>query len=152
MRFDNNTSYHLVNRGPNCAAAGNLGPDSIYRCRLTSIGIPMLKIRRSLPWKSPYLGKTVFILRQGPGRLQAMVLFAAWHGHYNPTKYARMQCVTIIGVVKNKMEYKYCIHRRNLPRCCVCQWYPYSSIYIQAAWSYKWAVLLPVDDVVGGKG
>ena len=38
-------------------------------CLLTSIGIPMLKIRRSR-WESPYLGKTVFILRRGPGRLR----------------------------------------------------------------------------------
>ena len=46
--------------------------NSISRCRLSSRGIAMLNIRRShrnvLPstWESPYLGKTVFILRQCP--------------------------------------------------------------------------------------
>ena len=53
---------HLVTRGPS---------QSIYRCGLTSTGIPMLKIRRSrdlsLTWESPYLGKTIFILKRGPG-------------------------------------------------------------------------------------
>ena len=71
MRFDNNTSYHLVNRGPNCAVAGNLGPDSIYRCRLTSIGIPMLKIRRSrdrlvLNMEIPIPGKDGLYIETGP--------------------------------------------------------------------------------------
>ena len=30
------------------------------------MAIPMLKIRRPLTWKSPYVDKTVFILRRGP--------------------------------------------------------------------------------------
>ena len=44
---------------------------SIKRCRLTNIGISMLKIRRSrdrliFNMEIPYLGKTVFILKTGP--------------------------------------------------------------------------------------
>ena len=47
----------------------NQGAVSIWRCRLTSIGIPMLKIRRSRDRLMfniviPYLGKTVIILRR----------------------------------------------------------------------------------------
>ena len=48
-----------------------LGTISIDRCRLTSIGSPCqdgLTTVLSLTWESPYLGKTVFILRRGPGR------------------------------------------------------------------------------------
>ena len=49
------------------------GAVSIQTCRLTSIGIPILKIRRSrdrliFNMGILYPGKTVFILRQGPGR------------------------------------------------------------------------------------
>ena len=46
------------------ASMWNLGTVSIYRCRLTSIGIPMLKI---LNMGIPYLGQMAFILRRGPG-------------------------------------------------------------------------------------
>ena len=47
------------------------GGISVLRFHLTNIGIPMLKIRRSrdrliFNMGSPYLGKTVFILRQPP--------------------------------------------------------------------------------------
>ena len=49
----------------------NLGPVSISRCRLTSLGIPIIKIR--LSWDSlifimgiPIPVKRVFLLRQGP--------------------------------------------------------------------------------------
>ena len=52
----------------------NLGTISIEKCCLTSIGITMLKVRRSCDRLNfnmgiPYMGKTVFILRRGPGRL-----------------------------------------------------------------------------------
>ena len=55
------------------------GTVSIYRCHFTNIGIPMLKIRRSpdrliFNMGIPYLGKTVFILRRGPGRKSSFKL------------------------------------------------------------------------------
>ena len=45
------------------------------RCRLTNVGITVLKIRRSrdcliFNMGIPYLGKTVFILRRGPASLR----------------------------------------------------------------------------------
>ena len=44
------------------------GDVSIQICRLTKIGIPMLKIRRSYLYMGiPYLGKTTFVWRWGPG-------------------------------------------------------------------------------------
>ena len=53
------------------------GDVSIYRCYLTGIEIPMLKIRRSrdrliFNMGIPIPGKTVFILRQGPGVATAL--------------------------------------------------------------------------------
>ena len=50
------------------------GAVSIRKTVLPGMAIPMLKIRRpnavlSLTWKSPYVDKTVFILRRGPGGL-----------------------------------------------------------------------------------
>ena len=43
------------------------GAVSIRKTVLPGMAIPMLKIRRPLTWKSPYVDKTVFILRRGPG-------------------------------------------------------------------------------------
>ena len=56
----------------NLESKGGGGGILIYRCRLTSIGIPILKIRQSndhliFNMEIPIPGKTVFILRQGPG-------------------------------------------------------------------------------------
>ena len=46
---------------------------SIRKMVLPGMAIPMLKIRLtavlSLTWKLPYIDKTVFILRRGPGSL-----------------------------------------------------------------------------------
>ena len=52
-------------------SSGSLGAVSIRKTVLPGMVIPMLKIRRSngrliLTWKSPYVDKTVFILRRGP--------------------------------------------------------------------------------------
>ena len=48
-----------------------------YHQKWSSIGIPMLKIRRSrdhliFKMEIPYLGKTVFILKRGPGSLHSL--------------------------------------------------------------------------------
>ena len=73
-------------------AKENLVAVSISRCHLTSIGIPMLKIRRShdrliFNMGIPIPGKTVFILRQGPDPAisceaalpdNAMVTYSLW--------------------------------------------------------------------------
>ena len=55
------------------------GAVSIRKTVLPGMAIPMLKIRRpigllSLTWKSPYVDKTVFILRRGPRGLLHMVI------------------------------------------------------------------------------
>ena len=52
-------------------SSGSLGAVSIRKTVLPGMAIPMLKIRRPngrliLTWKSPYVDKTVFILRRGP--------------------------------------------------------------------------------------
>ena len=55
--------------------------DPVKWYRLTSMGIPMLKIRRSrdrLIFNMGYLGKTAFILRQDPGR-HALVILPQCH-------------------------------------------------------------------------
>ena len=56
----------------------------MYRCHLTSIGIPMLKIRLSwnhliLNMVIPTPGKTVFLLRQGPGPIYVPIEYEICH-------------------------------------------------------------------------
>ena len=56
--------------------SGPWGPSQYKRCRLTSIGISMLKIRQShdrliFNMGIPYLAKKVFILRRGPDRYRS---------------------------------------------------------------------------------
>ena len=51
---------------------------------LTSIGILILKIKRSRDclsqvWESPYLGKTVFILRRGPNQYHGILSLGSLH-------------------------------------------------------------------------
>ena len=59
------------------------GAVSVYEFRITSIGIPMTWKRRStvlsLTWGSPYLGKTVILLRRGLGREGSSPGCLAWH-------------------------------------------------------------------------
>ena len=64
--------YTLSNLHNQFAFHQNQGAVSTSRCRPTSIGIPIWKIRRSrdrliFNMGIPYPGKTVFILRRGPG-------------------------------------------------------------------------------------
>ena len=56
-----------------------LGAVSIRKTVLPGMAIPMLKIRRPngrliFTWKSPYVDKTVFILRRGPGHKSANII------------------------------------------------------------------------------
>ena len=69
--FDSKTSYGLVNRSP----GWDRGPESIKRCNLTSIGNPIVEIRRSydrlistmgfpIPVRHLYIESGPWILRQ----------------------------------------------------------------------------------------
>ena len=80
---------------PNCSIHNRTchqGAVSVQRCCLTSIGIPMLKIRRSCDplifnMGIPIPGKTVFILKQDPGSYcwyYSPVTFSSLSSHCNP--------------------------------------------------------------------
>ena len=84
---------HLGPVGPRCAPCwhhkpyyqgSHLGAVSIRKTVLPGMAIPMLKIRRPngrliLTWKSPYVDKTVFILRRGPELFRSSPMFVLLH-------------------------------------------------------------------------
>ena len=68
--FSSKTCKYSNDRSDLAGYQGTLGAVSIRKTVLPGMAIPMLKIRRltavlSLTWKSPYVDKTVFILRRG---------------------------------------------------------------------------------------
>ena len=56
----------------------DLGGVSIYRCCLTSMGIPIIMTVLSLRWKITIPEKTVFILWWGPGVICSPGLHGSW--------------------------------------------------------------------------
>ena len=99
---------------------GQLGPIAIYRCHITSIRIPITKIRRSYDRRIiiieiPIPGKTMYIFRRGPGlwstNIVHCLLFAQkrevrYDLHKLPQQYMSMEYSRYIQI-KFKLLYCY---------------------------------------------
>ena len=70
----------------------------------------------SLTWESPYLGKTVFILRQGPDgtREHGKHWFMEWFGFLNHPECCGVNETSTHGSCWHLAEHIYCLEKKSL--------------------------------------